>query len=222
MVRNKYNFLNSFWMKTDTDCVGYCRIQIWNRIEKINANRIRMYPLYYHIKFEYGYGYPYWCLNRYEYRIIRISGIRFPSLPLTTSQPAVLFSHNRLASATPKRTECHQATRSVCAVGRHIYLSGWVYIVVQCVNVRDELSNDSLNHPGSTPWWHVDMPTTLPASLPAGLLQSTVPPPASQLLLPECAACLSPHGIDRLPHGPRRGQDSRENFYSTRRWSATS
>ena len=80
MVRNKYNFVNSFWMKTDKDNVGYYRIRIWNRIEKINKNRIRMYPLYYHIKFEYEYGYPYWCLIGYEYRIIRISGIRFPSL----------------------------------------------------------------------------------------------------------------------------------------------
>ena len=46
-------------MKTDTDGVGYCRIRIWDRIEKINENRIRMYPLYYYTKFEYGYGYPY-------------------------------------------------------------------------------------------------------------------------------------------------------------------
>jgi len=46
-------------MKTDTDGVGYCRIRIWNRIEKINENRIRMYPLYYYTKFEYGYGYLY-------------------------------------------------------------------------------------------------------------------------------------------------------------------
>ena len=64
-------------MKTDTDSVGYYRIRIWNRIEKINENRIRMYLLYYRIKFEYGYRYPYCCLNGYEYRI---SAIRFPSL----------------------------------------------------------------------------------------------------------------------------------------------
>ena len=84
MVRNKYNFLNSFWMKTDTNSVGYCRIRIWNRIEKINENRIWMYLLYYRIKFEYGYGYPYWCLNGYEYRI---SAIHFGSLSF--SSPAV-------------------------------------------------------------------------------------------------------------------------------------
>ena len=59
MVRNKYNFLNSFSIKTDTNNVGYCRIRIWNWIEKINENQIRMHPLYYHIKLEYGYGYPY-------------------------------------------------------------------------------------------------------------------------------------------------------------------
>ena len=79
-MRNEYNFLNSFWMKMDTDSVGYCRIRMWNRIEKINENRIRMYPFYYHIKFEYGYGYPYWCLNGYGFRIIRISAICFPPL----------------------------------------------------------------------------------------------------------------------------------------------
>jgi len=84
VVRNKYNFLNSFWTKTDTDSVRYYRIRIWNRIEKINENRIRMYPLYFHIKFEYRYWYPYWCLNGYGYRIIRISAICFPSLPTVT------------------------------------------------------------------------------------------------------------------------------------------
>ena len=79
-MRNEYNFLNSFWMKKDTDSVGYCRIRMWNRIEKTNDNRIRMYPLCYHIKFEYGYGYPYWRLSGYGYQIIRISAIRFPPL----------------------------------------------------------------------------------------------------------------------------------------------
>jgi hypothetical protein len=43
----------------DTDSVRYYRIWMWNRIEKNNKNRIRMYPLYYHVKFEYGYGYLY-------------------------------------------------------------------------------------------------------------------------------------------------------------------
>ena len=62
------------------DSVGYCRIRMWNRIEKINGNRIRMYLLYYHIKFKYRYGYPYCYLNRYGYRIIQISIIHFPSL----------------------------------------------------------------------------------------------------------------------------------------------
>ena len=79
-MRNKYNSLNSFWMKMDTDSVGYCRIRMWNQIEKINENRIRIYPIYYHIKFEYGYGYLYWCLSGYGCQIIRISPIRFPSL----------------------------------------------------------------------------------------------------------------------------------------------
>ena len=46
-------------MKTDTDSVGYCRIQMGNQIEKINENLIRMYPLYYQVEFEYRYGYPY-------------------------------------------------------------------------------------------------------------------------------------------------------------------
>ena len=80
MVRSKYNFVNSFWMKTDMDSVAYCRIRMWNQIEKTNENRIRMYPLYYHIKFKYGYGYPYWCLSGYGCRIIWISAIRFLSL----------------------------------------------------------------------------------------------------------------------------------------------
>ena len=91
MVRNKNNFLNSFWMKTDRDSVRYCRIRIWNRIEKINENRIRMYPLYYHIKFEYGYKYPYWYLNGYRYWIIRISAIRLPSLG--TRPPVFMWLH---------------------------------------------------------------------------------------------------------------------------------
>jgi hypothetical protein len=49
----------------DTNSVAYYRIRMWNRIEKINENRILMYPLYYrikfeyHIKFEYEYGYLY-------------------------------------------------------------------------------------------------------------------------------------------------------------------
>jgi len=47
-MRNEYNFLNNFSMKTDTDSVGYCRIRMWNRIEKINKNHIQTYPLYYH------------------------------------------------------------------------------------------------------------------------------------------------------------------------------
>ena len=98
VVRNKYNFLNSFWMKTNTDSVRYCRIRIWNRIEKINENRIRMYPLYYHTKFEYGYRYLYWCLNGYGYRIIRISAILFPSLAATcVPGPSIQDSVCRLA-----------------------------------------------------------------------------------------------------------------------------
>ena len=59
-MRNKYNLLSSVSMKTDTNSVGYCGIQMWNnRIEKINENRIWMYSLYYHIKFQYEYGYTY-------------------------------------------------------------------------------------------------------------------------------------------------------------------
>ena len=73
-------------MKTDTDSVGYCRIRIWNRIEKINKNRIRMYPLSCHIKFEYGYEYLYWCFSGYGYQIIRISATCFPSLHKTTKR----------------------------------------------------------------------------------------------------------------------------------------
>ena len=63
----------------NTDIVVYNYTDVKSSRE-INENHIRMYPLYYHIKFEYGYRYPYWCLNGYEYRIIRISAIRFPSL----------------------------------------------------------------------------------------------------------------------------------------------
>ena len=33
-------------MKADTDSVRYCRIRMWNRIEKINENWIGMYPLF--------------------------------------------------------------------------------------------------------------------------------------------------------------------------------
>ena len=79
-MRNEYNFLNNFWIKTDKDSVRYCRIRMWNWIEKINKNRIWMYSLYYHIKFEYGYGYLYWCLSGYGCQIIWIPAIRFPSL----------------------------------------------------------------------------------------------------------------------------------------------
>ena len=46
--------------------------------------------LYYHIKFEYGYEYPYWCLNGYRYRIIRISNIRFP--PCSASPSSKLLA----------------------------------------------------------------------------------------------------------------------------------
>jgi hypothetical protein len=35
------------------------RIRMWNWIEKNNKNLIRMYPLYYHIKFKYVHEYPY-------------------------------------------------------------------------------------------------------------------------------------------------------------------
>jgi hypothetical protein len=42
---------------------------MWNWIEKNNENQIWMYPLYYYIKFEYGYGYPYRCLSGYGYWI---------------------------------------------------------------------------------------------------------------------------------------------------------
>ena len=45
-MRNKYNLLSSVSMKTDTNSVGYCGIRMWNnRTEKINENRIRIYPL---------------------------------------------------------------------------------------------------------------------------------------------------------------------------------
>ena len=52
---NEQNFLNSFnkkWIWTSSNTV-------WNWVEIINENQIKMYPLYYHIKFEYEYGYPY-------------------------------------------------------------------------------------------------------------------------------------------------------------------
>ena len=88
-MRNEYNFLYSFWMKQIRIVFGYYRIWRWNRIEKINKNRIRMYPLYYHIKLEYGCGYPYWYLSGYRCRIIRISAIRFPSLLIHTCESSV-------------------------------------------------------------------------------------------------------------------------------------
>ena len=40
-------------------CCGYCRIRMWNRIEKNEEKRIRIYPLSYHITIGYGYGYSY-------------------------------------------------------------------------------------------------------------------------------------------------------------------
>jgi hypothetical protein len=61
----------------DTDSVGYCRIQMWNRIEKNNENPIRMYPLYYHIKFEYT------ILMFKRIRISDISDIRI-HIPIPT------------------------------------------------------------------------------------------------------------------------------------------
>jgi len=46
----------------------------------MNKNQIQIYPPYYHINFEYGYGYPYWCLSGYGYWIFRISIFTLPFL----------------------------------------------------------------------------------------------------------------------------------------------
>jgi uncharacterized membrane protein len=37
-----------------SDVSWYFRIRIWNRIEKSNINRIRIYPFDIHIEIEYG------------------------------------------------------------------------------------------------------------------------------------------------------------------------
>ena len=59
-------------------CCGYCRIRMWNRIEKNEEKRIQIYPLQYHITI--GYGYPYQVRIRIRMQKIRITISTFPPL----------------------------------------------------------------------------------------------------------------------------------------------
>ena len=106
MVRNtSYNFLNSVWMKTDTNSVGYCRIRMWNRIEKINENRIWMYSLCYHIRIEIR-------ISILMFKRIRISDnldICYPFPIFSASGLAALFRSND-AWMAPVRGMCSSSS----------------------------------------------------------------------------------------------------------------
>jgi hypothetical protein len=86
----------------DTDTAGYCRIRIWNRIEKNTEKRIRIYPFSYHIRNGYEYGY-----SGYRYRIF---GYPFPLSILSETPRSYLHLAHLVRSYTDEFTSLRQSS----------------------------------------------------------------------------------------------------------------